>query len=224
MNIAKLLFAKVRSTDSFFQDIVGYEGVKKLFMMSLDSKEPVSILLSGPPASAKTMFLEALMKLNCSYFIDGGNSTKAGMIDYVFENKPKYLLIDEIDKMSAKDQSFLLNLMETGIVAETKYGKTRSAQIKTSVFATSNNITKIVPPLQSRFFVVKLEPYTYDQFYQIAIDLLTMKHKVSEEIAEAAVNAVWNNTGNIRDCVKIGRMAKSIEDINFLRDSFLKHF
>jgi len=79
--------------------------------MSLDSKEPVSILLSGPPASAKTMFLEALMKLNCSYFIDGGNTTKTGMIDYIFDNKPN-LLIDEIDKMSTIDQSFLLNLME----------------------------------------------------------------------------------------------------------------
>ena len=37
----------------------------------------------------------------------------------------------------------LLNLMETGIVSETKYGKTRSAQIKTSVFATSSNIKKL---------------------------------------------------------------------------------
>jgi Holliday junction DNA helicase RuvB len=35
------------------------------------------------------------------------------MIDYIFDNKPKYLLIDEIDKMAGKDQTFLLNLMET---------------------------------------------------------------------------------------------------------------
>ena len=42
----------------------------------------------------------------CSYFIDGSNTTKAGMIDYIFENKPKYMkymLIDEIDKMQYKD-------------------------------------------------------------------------------------------------------------------------
>jgi holliday junction DNA helicase RuvB len=222
MNIARLLFAKVRSTDPIFLDIVGHEDVKKLFTMSLDSKEPVSILLSGPPASAKTMFLQALMKLNCSYFIDGGNSTKAGLIDYVFENKPKYLLIDEIDKMSTKDQSFLLNLMETGIVAETKHGKTRSIEMKTSVFATSNNIAKIIPALQSRFFVVNLEPYTYDQFYQIAIDLLSRKHKVTEEIAEAATNAIWKSSRDIRDCVKIGRMAKSIEDVHFIVSSFIR--
>lgn len=64
------------------------------------------------------------------------------MIAYLFENRPRYLLCDEIGKMAPKDQAILLNLMETGIVSETKYGKTRSAQIKTSVFATCNNIKK----------------------------------------------------------------------------------
>ena len=97
--------------------------------MSLNSKESVSILLSGPPVSAKTMFLQSFMKLGDSYFIDGSNSSKAGLLDYIFDNKPKYLLIDEIDKMSAKDQSFLLNLMETGIVTETRHGKTRTTHL-----------------------------------------------------------------------------------------------
>jgi holliday junction DNA helicase RuvB len=134
------------------------------------------------------------MKLHNSYFIDGGNSTKSGIIDYIFANKPKYLLIDEIDKMPAKDQTFLLNLMETGIVTETKYGKTRTTYLSTSVFATSNNISKIIPPLQSRFFTVKLEPYTYEQFSQITIELLTKQYKVKEEVAKSTAYAVWNNT------------------------------
>jgi holliday junction DNA helicase RuvB len=46
-----------------------------------------------------------------------------------------YLLIAEIEKIPSKDQTFLLNLMETGIVTETKYGRTREAEIKTSVYA-----------------------------------------------------------------------------------------
>jgi holliday junction DNA helicase RuvB len=161
---------------------------------------------------------------NNSYFVDGGNTTKAGMVDYLFENRPKYLLIDEIDKMPAKDQTFLLNLMETGILTETKHKKTRTAtNVKTWVFATSNNAEKIMVPLQSRFFIVRLEPYTYEQFYQITVQLLTQQqHKVKLEIAKAAANAVWNKmkSGNVRDCVKIGRMAKSIDDVNFIVDAF----
>jgi hypothetical protein len=100
----------------------------------------VSILLSGPPASAKTLFLKSHMKLQDSHFIDCSNATKSGVIDYIFDNKPKYLLLDELDKLSRKDQTFLLNLMETEIVSETKHNKTRRMEIKTSVFATSNNV------------------------------------------------------------------------------------
>jgi MoxR-like ATPase len=82
--------------------------------MALDSDSVIHILMVGPPATAKTMFLTSLMQLKNSYFADGANSTKAGMIDYLFENRPRYLLVDEIDKMQSKDQAFLLNLMETG--------------------------------------------------------------------------------------------------------------
>jgi hypothetical protein len=71
------------------------------------------------------------MKLNASYFIDCSNATKSGVIDYIFENKPKYLLLDELDKLSKEDQTFLLNLIETGIVSETKYNRTRTMEIKT---------------------------------------------------------------------------------------------
>jgi replication-associated recombination protein RarA len=210
----------------FFEDVIGYNDIKKLIRMSINAYEPVHILLSGPPASSKTLFMKCLMmKLQNSYFTDGGNSTKAGMLDYIFEKKPKYLLIDEIDKMSAKDQTFLLNLMETGIISETKYEKTRAEEVKTWVFATSNNISNIIPALKSRFFVIELEPYTYEQFYEITVRLLTNQHKVKEEIARATADAVWNRikSADIRDCVRVARMAKSIEDVNFIVDSFLKY-
>jgi MoxR-like ATPase len=55
---------------------------------------------------------------------------------YLFKKRPRYLRSDEIDKMSPRDQTFLLNLMETGKGSETKHGKTREAEIETSVFAT----------------------------------------------------------------------------------------
>jgi Holliday junction DNA helicase RuvB len=137
---AKLVIER-KPNERIFDQIIGYEDIKRLFKMALDSAEPVHILLSGAPASAKTLFLQSLMTLKDSYFVDGSNTTKSGMIDYIFDNKPKYLLIDEIDKMASKDQSFLLNLMETGIVTETKHKKTRAiTNVKTWIFATSNNI------------------------------------------------------------------------------------
>ena len=123
-----------------FDDIYGYDNIKRLFRTALNTIHPTFILLSGPPVSAKILFLQSLIKLQDSYFIDCSNATKSGMIDYIFDHRPKYLLLDELDKLSRKDQTFLLNLMETGIVSETKHRKTRSMEIKTSVFATSNNV------------------------------------------------------------------------------------
>lgn len=81
--------------------------------MAINVHDSVHVLLVGPTALAKTVYVRTLNQLQNSYFADGDNSTKAGMIDYIFNNEPKYLLIDEIDKMSTKDQTFLLNLIET---------------------------------------------------------------------------------------------------------------
>ena len=68
--------------------------------------------LQGPPASAQNSIL-TIIDYTKRFFVDGRNITKSGMIDYIFHNKPKFLLIDEIDKIVGKDQTFLLNLMET---------------------------------------------------------------------------------------------------------------
>ena len=59
--------------------------------------------------------------------------------------------------------------------------------------------------MQSRLFIVRLAPYTYEQFYNITVLLLTSNHyNVDEEIAKATAEAVWNSSKNIRDSIKIG--------------------
>jgi len=69
---------------------------------------------------------------------------------------------------------------------------------------------------------VKLDKYTYEQFYEITIGLLTSRqYNIDEEIAGVTADAIWNSTQNIRDCAKIGKMAKSVEDVYWLVNSFL---
>jgi hypothetical protein len=101
MKFCGMLLSKILKTDHDrqFEEIIGFEHMKRLFRMALNSDSVVHILLVGPSASAKTMFLTSLKN---SYFTDGTNCAKAGMIDYLFENRPRYLLLDEIDKMATK--------------------------------------------------------------------------------------------------------------------------
>jgi hypothetical protein len=45
-----------------FDKIVGFNGIKRTFLRSLNSKKPVHILLIGPPGQAKTLFLKSILE------------------------------------------------------------------------------------------------------------------------------------------------------------------
>ncbi|HET8792512.1 MAG TPA: hypothetical protein VFM31_01865, partial [Nitrososphaeraceae archaeon] len=86
----------VEAKSQLFENIVGYDEIKKIFNYVLNSSLPVHVLLVGPPGSAKTLFLMECMKLPRSYFTLGSHSTKAGMLDHLFNSRPKHLIVDEI--------------------------------------------------------------------------------------------------------------------------------
>lgn len=208
---------KLANHEQLFESIVGYIDVKKLFQMSLSSDRPVHILLVGPPASAKTLFMLECMKLERSYFTLGSHSTKSGMIDYLFEKRPRYLLVDEIEHMPMKDQTALLSLMETGIVSETKFQKTRNTQLKTWVFATSNGTDRMLTPLLSRFVVLHFKQYSFGSFQEVCTHILGHEG-VPPDVAAAIADAVWTKlkSKDIRDCIKIGRLARTRQDVEWI--------
>ena len=185
---------------------------------SILSKKPCHILLKGKPGCAKTMFLTEIMKsLKDSYFVVGSNATKAGLVNQLFKRQPKFLLIDELDNMPHQDQTSLLHLMESGIVSETKIKKTRQIELTSWVFATANSCDKIIEPLLSRFVILEMAEYTLEEFYEIA-DTRLKKEGVHELTARLIAEKVWNELGSkdIRDVIKVSRLASSSEDVSFV--------
>lgn len=205
----------VEAKSQLFENIVGYDEIKKIFNYVLNSSLPVHVLLVGPPGSAKTLFLMECMKLPRSYFTLGSHSTKAGMLDHLFNSRPKHLIVDEIEYMAVKDQAALLSLMETGILSETKFEKTRQSVMRTWVFASCNDEKKLLTPLLSRFFVLYFKKYDYKSFEKIANHILKRECNLEKELSTLIANLVWNNlkSRDIRDCIKIGRIAKNQDDI-----------
>ena len=203
--------------EPLFESIVGYSDVKRLFQLSLSSEKPVHILLVGPPASAKTLFMIECMRLERSYFTLGSHSTKSGMMDYLFDKRPRYLIVDEIEHMPMKDQTGLLSLMETGILAETKFQKTRNTHLKTWVFATSNATDRMLTPLLSRFVVLHFKQYSFGSFHEVCAHMLS-REGITPDVAAAIADAVWTKlkSKDIRDCIKIGRLAKTKEDVEWI--------
>ncbi|MFL6459762.1 MAG: hypothetical protein ACJ71J_02230, partial [Nitrososphaeraceae archaeon] len=209
--------ATLTKSEQLFDSIIGYSDVKRLFNLSFSSEKPVHMLLVGPPASAKTLFMLSCMKLERSYFTLGSHSTKSGMMDYLFQKRPRYLIIDEIEHMPIRDQTALLSLMETGIIVETKFKKNRNTQLKTWIFATSNSTDRMLTPLLSRFMVLHFKQYKYETFQEVAVHLLC-REGISREIAIATAETVWSKmkSKDIRDCIKIGHLAKTKDDINWI--------
>lgn len=207
-----------------FNNIIGYGDVKRLFNLSFDSDKPVHILLVGPPASAKTLFMLECIKLERSFFTLGSHRTKTGMIDYLFEKRPRFLIVDEIEHMPMKDQTALLSLMESGIIAETKHRKTRNTRLKTWVFATSNGTDKMLTPLLSRFMVLHFKQYKFENFHEITVHMLS-NEGISRDISSEVASCVWTKlkSKDIRDCMKIGRIARNKEDVNWIVQTILRY-
>ena len=201
-----------------FEEIVGHHDIKQIFAKAILSQRPVHLLLVGSPGSAKTTFLTEIMRqYKASCFVVGSNTTKAGLVNQLFERRPKFLLIDELEKMSMTDQTSLLHLMETGIISETKINKTRQTELTSWVFATANSYEKIIRPLLSRFVILEMPEYTFAEFSEIALRRLK-KENVDECDARVIAEKVWNDLGSrdIRDVIKVGRLASSSEEISFV--------
>jgi len=211
---------------SLFDHIVGFEDVKDLFERATKSERPVHLLLCGPPASGKSLFMRSLTKLERSYYAVGSGSTKSGIFDYLFEHRPRYFIIDELEKMNKKDQTSLLNLMESGILSELKHKQQRTTQLKTWVFASCNSTDKLLPPLLTRFRDIHFRPYIEEEFVEIVVNILDREEDVDRDIALLIADGVYNRlkTSNIRECVRIARLAKNDSaQVNKIIDTFAKY-
>jgi replication-associated recombination protein RarA len=100
-----------------FSDIEGLDDIKEMMLRALESSERAHTLLTGAPASAKSLFMLQIEKYMQSkvYFAEGAATTKAGLQKFIGENRHKeIIIIDEIDKMAMKDQEGLLTMIERG--------------------------------------------------------------------------------------------------------------
>jgi len=131
-----------------------------------------------------------------SYFALASGSTGAGMINYCFQNQPRFLLIDEITDLRANDQATLLGLLQDGCLVETKISKTRRIEFTCSVIATCNSTKKLRKPLLSRFAIIEMKAYNMEEFKRVTIDVLK-----DNDLAEYIAKQVFESSPNpnIRD-------------------------
>ncbi|MEM2352319.1 MAG: ATP-binding protein [Thermoproteota archaeon] len=207
-----------------FDEVYGYDEVKELFNLSLKSEKPVHILLCGPPASGKTLFLMALenLPLKTKHYL-GGQTSKAGLTEVLLKEKPDILILDELDKMSSKDYDVLLSLMETGRVVRCKYNLWSEDTLSTKVYGACNRTDRIPTELLSRFLIVEFKPYTPQEFIDVSKHVLKVREGLTDEEATKLSELLVSYTRDVRDAVKAARLLKSGANLEFIAKIFSKN-
>jgi len=214
---------KLEIPDDLFDIIEGFEDVKEFIKMCLRAKEPVHVLLVGPPGTAKSLFLMELERLG-GRFIVGSTATRVGIRDLLYEELPRILIIDEIDKIkNGRELSALLTWMDYGRIVVTKHGLRNHREGKGWVFAAANRIDKLPPELLDRFRVIKIKQYTRDQFIRVVTNYLTKRMNVPKELARYIAEKVATYRISVRAARDIAKICNSKEEVDKAVKFLKKH-
>ncbi|MEM1525369.1 MAG: hypothetical protein QW618_04435 [Nitrososphaerales archaeon] len=209
---------EVEIPNDIFDIIIGHDDKKELLKRIIFSNHRIHALLHGSVASAKSLFLEELSRLPNSRFVLGSRLSGPGLYEILFTERPSYLLIDELDKVSELDTlACLLSVMETGRVVEAKYGKERSIVLNLKVFAAANRVDKIWPELLSRFLLLKFRDYTDDEYINVVTRVLMIREGLEQWLAQRiAHEMVRLKSHDVRDAIRVARLLKehTLDDLN----------
>lgn len=196
-----------------FTAIEGYEDIKKALRRIAGGKL-INVLLEGPPATSKSLFLLDLQRVPNTHLLAGSRVTAAGLADAILTYRPRLLLLDEIEKMQLKATSVLLSVMETGLITVTKFGQHTKEHIDLAVVAACNSSAKLPAEMLSRFgFHLRLKPYTGEQFMQVCTNFLLKQEKVALPVALRIAANTWSYLDkDVRTARAIARMLEPGHD------------
>lgn len=197
---------------SLFTEIVGYEDLKTLVHEALFMEDPIHILLYGPPSIAKSLFLIDIEKAVGPLALPllGSATSHAGMWDLIVERRPRFLLLDEIEKMNLQDMAGLLSLMEHRRIIRAKVGRRIEEEVDCRVFATANRIGRLPPELLSRFWKWQLMEYGAGEFVHVVEAVLVRREEMEETAAHQIALGLVGKSHDVRDAIRVARLSKRI--------------
>jgi len=124
-------------------------------------------LLWGAAGTGKSELLLALQEIFGGIIVNAEHTSKVGLVGdarggmtagLLADYDENLVLLDELDKMSGKDMTGLLQAMEEGAYTIVKGKHRERFKAEVRVVATANNINKITKPLLDRFdFIFKVK-------------------------------------------------------------------
>jgi len=199
-------------TGDIFEDIIGHDEVKELLKACLLAEKPVHVLLAGPPALAKSLFLWDIERAagEKAIWLVGSATSKAGLWDVVSEREPQILLIDELDKMNTADTAALLSMMEGGRLVRAKRGRELNLSNQLRVVAASNRLSMLSPELKSRFAIRTLQAYNREDFLTVVRGVLVKREGLEPQAAAEVATKLDGHTQDVRDAIRVARLTPQL--------------
>lgn len=212
----------------FFSEICGLEGTKENLFRALTSELQVNILLFGPPATSKTLFMSTILKkCNNVFYFDAANTTSAGLIEDLYHDRSaKLVIIDEIDKLKRNDLNSLLGLLNDGRIVKVLKNTRYDFKLENvKVFATSNSLVSLSKPVRSRFQEYHLREYYDNEFLEIVC--FCLQNQLPAEINEM-IGIILLEFGikDVRTAMGLANLIKkddSREDVVRVAENWIRH-
>jgi hypothetical protein len=206
-----------------FLDVVGHDEMISWFRRTIDRHADVHHLLVGEPGTGKSTITDEILRLpDTSLVVGAGSQSRAaGIVQTLVEERPTFLVVEEIEKMPKSDAEALLTLAGRGYIKQTKGDSTSNQRIEmdTTVFATANDRSKVSPDsLVSRFMEWRFEAYAATEFQEVCRGVLPRKHDTDESLAEYIAGEIHDRLGttNPREAERIAQLADDRGDVDDL--------
>jgi len=209
-----------------FDLIEGYDDYKWLVWKALvkwaKGGRPAHFLLSGPPATAKTMFLECIeAKVGRTIYVAGEAARRGGFVERVIEGYARWgdrwiLEVDELDKLDADAMKTVYNLME-GRLDVAVHGKQVQDRVDVLVIATTNQYWRIPEALRSRFGKpLEFAYYNQEQYVKAVIKALEnegVPRHLAEAIAEKTAKLGVRDPRVARQVARLVDSEEEVDDV-----------
>lgn len=197
--------------DELFQRVYGYEKVKKWCRRYLE--RGVNIALIGAAGSAKTVILRDIGRLANGHYKPATHFSKRAMFDFLFYSNVDYFCLDEADELEGKNWAHIYTMAWDGYIELNLKDDYRHKELSPVMVIGLNDVDRLPEAIRRRFKVIRMDPYTKEEFEKVGFECLVNDEGVSEELARFIVTMISSWTTDVRQAIMYGRACDNEEEV-----------